>query len=58
MEIYFNDLSIHNQFHSFETFENALEVLLEMVQIAKNNNRTVYFKAQNVMYEVEPIRNS
>ena len=55
MEIYFNDLSIHNQFHSLEDFENALEVLLEMVVVAKHNDRTVYFNSK-LMYEAKPTR--
>ncbi len=42
MDLLFNDLSIHEQFHDLDSFHQALERLMEMRAAAKRFDREVY----------------
>ena len=56
MDLLFNDLSIHGQFHDRDSFHQALERLMEMCTVAERFNHKVHFTSAR-LFNINPMPN-
>ena len=56
MDLLFNDLSIHEQFHDRDSFHQALERLMEMCTVAERFNHKVHFTSAR-LFNINPMPN-
>ncbi len=57
MNLYFNDLSIHGQFHDIPTFTSSIDVLMSARQLAKRYSREINCHRSCVNSNVTPQMN-